>query len=133
MIFLVTSLPKMLTREGATAGTIFWSVLLGLVFTWLVMGTIAIAQLGLCHAIAKMFLGAQGTFRGVLQALLLGWFVNGLIVIPVIGIYAAAIAWTAVLMLVFEEVDGIERMPAFLISAGINIAFLALQFLVPVG
>jgi hypothetical protein len=34
-------------------------------------------------------------------------------------------------MLVFEEVDGIGRMQAFLISAGINAVFLALNFLVP--
>ena len=52
---------------------------------------------------------------GVMRPLVLGWFVNVLILIPVVGIYAAGIAWTAVLMLVFEEVDGIERTQAFLI------------------
>jgi hypothetical protein len=67
----------------------------------------------------------------VARPLFLGWFVNVLVLIPVVGIYAAGIAWTAVLMLVFEEVDGIERMQAFLISAGINVVFLALNFLVP--
>ena len=126
MIFLVSSLPKMLRREGATAGTIFWGVLLGLVFTWVYLGTVAVFQLGLSHAIAKVFLRATGTFTGVLRPLLLAWFVNGLTVIPALGIYAAATAWTAVLVLVFEEVHGLERMQAFLISAGINVTFLAL-------
>lgn len=53
---------------------------------------------------------------------------NCLILIPVAGMRLAAIGWTAVLMMVFEEVDGIERLQAFGISAGINIRFLALQF-----
>jgi predicted exporter len=51
--------------------------------------------------------------------------------IPVVGALASAIAWTAVLMMVFEEVDGIGRLEAFLISAGINAIFLALLFLLP--
>ena len=126
LIFLVTSLPKMLTRGSASGGTVFWGVLLGLVFVWVYTAAIAVFQIGLCHAVAKVFLGATGTFTGVMRPLLLGWFVNGLIVIPIVGIYAAAIAWTAVLMLVFEEVDGIERMQAFVISAGINVVFLVL-------
>lgn len=131
IIFLVTALPKMLSREGATPGTIFWGLLLGLVFVWVYMGVIAIVQLGVCHLIAKWFLGATGTFLGVLRPLLLGWFVNGLTVIPVVGTIAAAIAWTAVLMMVFEEVDGIGRLQAFFVSAGINAVFLALLFVLP--
>jgi hypothetical protein len=65
----------------------------------------------------------------LLAPLLLGWFVNVLVLIPVLGNLASAIAWTAVLMLVFEEVDGIERLQAFGISAGINICFYLLQFM----
>lgn len=34
-------------------------------------------------------------------------------------------------MLVFEEVDGIRRLQAFLISAGVNVAFAVLQFAIP--
>jgi hypothetical protein len=131
IIFLVTALPGMLTREGKNFETIFFGLLLGLVFVWAYIGIIAVIQIALCHAIAKVFLGATGTLAGVARPLFLGWFVNVLILIPIVGIYAAGIAWTAVLMLVFEEVDGIERMQAFLISAGINVAFLALTFLVP--
>jgi hypothetical protein len=130
-IFLMTALPHMLTREGKAPEAIFLGLLLGLVFVWAYMGLIAVIQIGLCHAIAKVFLDAKGTLVGVMRPLFLGWFVNVLILIPIVGLYAAGIAWTAVLMLVFEEVDGIERMQAFLISAGINAVFLALSFLVP--
>ena len=131
IIFLVTALPGMLAREGATAGTIFWGLLLGLVFVWVYMGAIAFIQFGLCHLIARWFLGATGTFFGVMRPLLLGWFVNCLILIPVVGPLASAIAWTAVLMMVFEEVDGIGRLQAFLISGGINAVFLVLLYLLP--
>jgi hypothetical protein len=131
IIFLGTALPKMLTREGATAGTIFWGLLLGLVFVWVYMSAIAFIQFGLCHLIARWFLGATGTFFGVMRPLLLGWFVNCLILIPVVGPLASAVAWTAILMMVFEEVDGIGRLPAFLIAAGINAIFLVLLYLLP--
>ena len=49
---------------------------------------------------------------------------------PNVGPLAAAIAWTAVLMMVFGGADG-ERMQAFFISAGINVGFFILQFLLP--
>lgn len=129
IIFLVTALPKMVTREGATAGTIFWGLLLGLTFVWCYMGLIAMVQVGVAHFIARFFLGGKGTFFGVTRPALLGWFVNCLTPIPVVGPPAAAIAWTAVLMMVLEEADGIGRLLAFLISAGINGIFLALLYL----
>ena len=129
VIFLVTALPGILRHDEATPGTAVWSIVLGLLFVWVASGIIAIVQLGLCHFIAKWLLGATGTFVGVIRPLLMGWFVNGLAVIPVVGPIAAAIAWTAVLMLVFEEVDGIGRMQAFLVSAGINALTLALLYL----
>jgi hypothetical protein len=131
IIFLVTALPKMVTREGATAGTIFWGLLLGLTFVWCYMGLIAMLQVGVAHFLARFFLGGTGTFWGVMRPALLGWFVNCLTPIPVIGPPAAAIAWTTVLMMVLEEVDGIGRLPALFISAGINAIFLALLYLLP--
>jgi hypothetical protein len=131
IIFLVTALPGMLARQGRNAETIFWGLLLGLLFVWVYMGAIAFLQLGFCHLIARWFLGATGTFLGVMRPLLLGWFVNGLILIPVVGALASAIAWTAILMMVFEEVDSIGRLEAFLISAGTNAIFLVLLYTVP--
>ncbi|HEY2459486.1 MAG TPA: hypothetical protein VGI16_01695 [Candidatus Acidoferrum sp.] len=84
-------------------------------------------QLTLCHAIAKWFFGAKGKFIEVMRPLLLGWFVNCLTLIPVAGTLLAAIAWTAVLMMVFEEVDEISRLQAFGISAGINLCIFVLE------
>jgi hypothetical protein len=92
------------------------------------MALLTFIQLGLCHLIAKWIFGATGKFVELMRPLLLGWFVNCLILIPVAGTLLAAIGWTAVLMIVFEEVDGIGRLQAFGISAGINICFYILQF-----
>jgi hypothetical protein len=64
-----------------------------------------------------------------MRPLLLGWFVNCLILIPVVGTLATGIAWTAVLMMVFEEVEGIGRLQAFGISASINVCFFILQLM----
>jgi hypothetical protein len=55
-----------------------------------------------------------------MNASLLGWFVNCLAVIPRLGLIAALIAWTAVLMTVLKEVDGLSRSRAFLVTAGVN-------------
>jgi|HubBroStandDraft_6_1064221.scaffolds.fasta_scaffold281388_1 hypothetical protein len=131
IVFLVTALPKMLTREGATGGTVFWGLLLGLVFVCLYSGVVALVQIGVAHFIARCFLDGTGTFFAVLRPALLGWFVNCLTPIPVVGLPAAAMAWTAVLMMILEELDGIGRLQALFISAGINVIFLALVYLLP--
>jgi hypothetical protein len=131
IIFLVTALPKMLKREGVTVGTIFWGLVLGLVFVCLYSGVVALVQIGAAHFIARCFLGGTGTLFAVMRPALLGWFVNCLTPIPVVGLPAAAMVWTAVLKMILEEVDGIGRLQAFLISAGINGIFLALIYVLP--
>jgi|SRR5580704_8874122 hypothetical protein len=128
IIFLVTALPKMLTREGATAGTVFWGLLLGCLYVWVSLGVIAIIQIGLCHGLAKVFLAATGTLAGVMNASLLGWFVNCLAVIPRLGLIAALIAWTAVLMTVLKEVDSLSRSRAFFVASGVNGVYYLLLF-----
>ncbi len=129
LVLLVTSLPALLTRLpkgnpiAQAVGIIF-----GLTFGFIAMAVLTLIQLGLCHLIAKWIFGATGRFVEVMRPLLLGWFVNVFIVVPVAGTLLAAIGWTAVLMMVFEEVDGIERLQAFGISAGVNFCFLVLRF-----
>jgi hypothetical protein len=109
---------------AALAGLIFGIV--GVIVVLLVVGIIALVQLGVCHAIAKWFLGGSGTFIGILRPLSLGWPVNVLSVIPIVGPIIAFLLWAAVLMVVFEEVNHIRRLQAFAISYGVNIAFAAI-------
>jgi hypothetical protein len=124
-----TAVPQLLRAIHVSGPTLIFGLGVGLIFGLVVMGLITFIQLGLCHLIAKWFFGATGTLMGVMRPLLLGWFVNSLILIPVVGLWASGIAWTAVLMLVFEEVDCIGRLQAFAISAGINVCFIAFQVL----
>jgi hypothetical protein len=118
-----TALPQMLRTIRGTGPTLIIGLGVGLIFGLVVMSLITFIQLGLCHLIAKWLFGAKGTLMGVMRPLLPGWFVNGLILIPVVGLWASGIAWTAVLMLVFEEVDGIGRLQAFAIFRGINVSY----------
>jgi hypothetical protein len=133
IILLFTAVPQMLRTMPISGPATIIGLVVGLIVGLVLMGIITFVQLGLCHLIAKWFFGGTGTLIGVMRPLLLGWFVNALTLIPVIGMLAAGVAWTAVLMLVFEEVDGIGRLQAFLISAGINVCFMALQFAMPIG
>lgn len=130
VIFFRTALPALARLPAASPATIV-GLIVGMVFMLAYMGVIVVIQLGLCHLIAKWFFGATGTFLAVMRPLLLAWFVNCLILVPYLGMLAAGIAWTAVLMMVFEEVDGIGRLQAFGISAGINICFTLLQLALP--
>jgi hypothetical protein len=129
VILSFTALPQVLRTTQASGPAMIVGLIVGLIFGLAVMAFITLIQLGLCHLIAKWFFGGTGTFMGIMRPLLLGWFVNVLILIPVVGVWPAAIGWTAVLMLVFEQVDGIGRLQAFFISAGINLCFIALQFM----
>lgn len=122
IIFLRTAIPAFERLERPVTALLTGLIIGGGVLL-AYMGVIVVIQLGLCHLIAKWFFGATGTFAGVMRPLLLA-----LVLIPFLGMLAAAIAWTAVLMMVFEEVDGIGRLQAFGISAGINVCFLRLQY-----
>jgi hypothetical protein len=86
------------------------------------IGLNTIVQIGLSHLIAKWFCGATGTLIGVMRPLLLGWFVNALGMIPVVGDWASGIAWTLVLIVVIVKVDRITRLQAFVICIAINVA-----------
>lgn len=131
VVLLFTLLPTMLRTIRVSGPAMVIGLVFGMMFGFVGLGIITLVQLGLCHLIVKWFFGGKGTFVGILRPLLLGWFVNVLILIPIVGPLAAGIAWAAVLMLVFEEVEGIDRLRAFLIAAGINVCFLILQFAIP--
>jgi hypothetical protein len=132
LILLGTTLPRLLARTDIPAPALLLALIPGLSVGLAIMAAVTLLQLGLCHLIAKWLLGGKGTYLQLMGPLLLGWCVNLLILIPFLGPLAAGIAWTAVLMLVFEEVEGIERLQAFFISAGINLCFFLIQFMLPI-
>jgi hypothetical protein len=132
LILLGTTIPLLLARTEIPAPALLLALIPGLGMGLAIMATVTLLQLGLSHLIAKWLLGGKGTYLELMRPLLLGWCVNVLILIPFLGPLAAGIAWTAVLMLVFEEVEGIERLQAFFISAGINLCFFLIQLVLPI-
>lgn len=130
IILAVSAIPQILRAGQLSGPALGIGIVFGLAFGLAVMAIITYMQMGLCYLIAKLFFGGTGTFMGVIRPLLLGWIVNVLVLVPVAGTWLSAIAWTAVLMLVFEEADGITRLQAFGISAGINAVFFILQVMI---
>jgi hypothetical protein len=97
-----------ISRYGmALLGSLIWIVL----------------QIGLSHILAKALFEAKGSYVEIMRAYLLGQLYRWLIVVPVVGGLAMGVGGIAVLMLVFEEVDGIERMKAFGLAASIGVIF----------
>jgi hypothetical protein len=85
-----------------------------------------LGQYGLCHLLARSWFGARGTYKGVLRPLLLGSVVTWLGVIPFVGVLVAGLWSIAVMMIVFENVEGISRLKAFGLSAVIGFFFAAM-------
>lgn len=86
-------------------------------------GVAVLAQYALCHALARWWFHARGDFAGIVNAMLLGSIVQWVYVIPYVGPPVARIWSVAVLMRVFEEVDGIKRMEAFGLALGTSVLF----------
>jgi len=84
-------------------------------------------KLGICHLLSKWFSGGSGKFTQLLGPLLLGSVVYSLCLIPIVGGFAAAIAWLAVFVMVFQEVHGLEHLTAFLYSASVGVVFFLIQ------
>ena len=121
-------LPRIPANKQVPVPVQAFAILVGLGFALVLMGIITFIQYGLSHLIAKGFFGATGTLVPIMRPLLLAWgYVNALTLIPVVGLGVAGIAGAAVVMLVFEEVDGIRRMQAFLIAWGIGICIFVLE------
>lgn len=83
-----------------------------------------LAQYGLVHLLARALFGARGTYVGVLRPLLLGSIVTWLLVIPYVGRIVGGIWAIAIMMVVFEDADGIGKLQAFGLSFVIGVLFL---------
>jgi hypothetical protein len=114
-----------LAQKSVTLGyPIPWSLMPARYTQVLIVSLVWIVlQIGLSHYLAKLLLDASGSYLGIMRAYMLGQMFRFFALIPVIGGMLVGIGGIAVLMMVFEEVDGVERMKAFMLAAGIGIVF----------
>jgi hypothetical protein len=99
-----------------------WSaILVNLSIGLLALLAATFLQYAIYHGLARWWFGASGTYLGLVRAMFLSSLVSVASFIPVVGIPVASLWGVAILMRVFEEVDGIERMKAFALSAGLGI------------
>ena len=89
---------------------------------------IFLAQYGCCHLLARWLFGGRGTFRGIMRPMLLGSVVIWALPIPYVGALVAALWFLAIMMLVFENVDGIGRLKAFALSTTFGVLFTLASF-----
>jgi hypothetical protein len=114
-------------------GTSLFGKLLAHLVVSLLSGTaFSLIQLGIIHLIAKYFCAGDGKFLQILRPLSLASLILTLQVIPVaVGIFLGGIpwatltitgyilgniAWVAVMVMVFDVVDGMEQLTAFVTS-----------------
>jgi len=95
----------------------------------------AVCQYAICHLLGQWIFGAHGRIVELLRALSLGSIVVWLFVIPYAGLVVGALWSIAVMMRVFEEVDGIKKLQAFGLALGTGALFwiFALLLIAPKG
>ncbi len=113
--------------QGKEINWFVWAI--GVCIGILLDAALALAQYGICHLLARWWFSARGTYVGILRVMLLGSVVIWLVVIPYVGFFVFGFWHIAVLMRVFEEVDGIERMQAFALAFGVGACFWILAFM----
>ncbi len=121
ILIMLFDIPHMLRTFRVSGPALILVVGVGVISGFIGIGLLTLIEVGGAHLIAKLF-GAKGTLMSVMRPSLLGSIVGILNLIPVVGDWAFRIAWTAVLVLVFEEVDSINRIEALAICVVINIA-----------
>jgi hypothetical protein len=121
------------TRGGGLAALNWFGLLFAFGFLIVLDALVLLAQYGICHLLARWWFGARGTYIGVLRPLLLGSVIIWLAVVPHIGSLIAGLWGIAVMMIVFEDVDGISRLKAFGLSAVVGLFFQALVLALVAG
>ena len=120
--YLIHLPPAGVAAPGVTVSV----VALVVAFTRLMTSALSV---GIAHGLGKFLLGATGSYVSILRVLWLGFIVSWLEVVPLVGWLAAAV-WSLLIMLVtFEEVDGVERLQALGLAVGSGIIMRLAQFM----
>jgi hypothetical protein len=125
---LITFAASLIAAIGAGVAINPAAMFIGMVMILFISAVYDAARYGLCHLVAKYLFGGTGKFITILRPISLSSILIWIAWIPVVGLIAAGIGTIAVVMLTFEEIEGIERMQAFGISVVIYIGFTYLAY-----
>lgn len=115
------------TEQGYSRVDVLSRISADFVGLFVAVALLTVMYFGLCHLLARWLFDASGTFLGILRPLMLGSIVTWLIIIPFVGDFLVRAWWgVAILLWVFEEVDGIERLQALYISVGLPVGIFLL-------
>jgi hypothetical protein len=119
-----------LEMSGRVRQFVLWRLVLGAVITLPLAACVGLVHIGTCHLLAKWFFAGEGHFVNLVRPLLFATVVYVLAPIPIFGMLLGGIAWIAVVMMVFEEVHGMEPLTAFLLSAGVGITIRIVEYFI---
>ena len=85
-----------------------------------------LVKFGVCHLLARWLFDGRGTYIRLLRPLLLGSVVLWLVALPYVGMIVGGLWFVAVMMMVFEDVEGIERLKAFGLALAVGSVFYVL-------
>jgi hypothetical protein len=125
---LITFAASLIAAIGAGVAINPAATIIGMAVLLVISAVYDTIRYGLSHLIAKYLFGGTGKFISILRPISLSSILIWIAWIPVIGLIAAGIGTIAVVMLTFEEIEGIERMQAFGISVVVNIGFAYLAY-----
>ena len=102
-------------KRPATLSPVHVAAVLGVILLYAAI--LWLVQMGVVHLVAKYFCAGDGKFIQIMRPLLLASMVFILQVIPIAGVLISGLAMVCVMVMVFDEVDGMPQLTAFLVSA----------------
>jgi len=95
---------------------------------WLLSDLVVmLLKLAVCHLIFKWFCAGEGRLIQIIRPMLLASVISLALAVPFVGPIVMILASVTVMMMIFQEVDGVEALTAFLISACVGVGLSLLE------
>lgn len=120
------------SRRTAENGPDTFDVILGAPFVVIVTLLASAINIAVIHGLAKLVFGATGSYVSLVRVLWLGSIVTWLAIIPAIGGIVAGVWSLLILLVTFENVDGVERLQALMLVVVFGAFSLLLRVLLSV-
>jgi hypothetical protein len=123
---LIVSGVVILVKSGRVHHFMAWRIVAGAMVALVVSAFFGLLQIGICHLFAKWSYAVDGHFLSLVPPLRFATIVS---VLSTILSIVSALAWIAVVMVVFEEMHKLEPLTAFLLSAAVALGIRIVAYL----